>query len=118
MYKMLNLTKILLKNSINFWGKSPKSKAQLIKKTGLFLVFILAFTPLVLTFGYMISGAYDLLIPVGQEGVLLSLSLSLVSMMIFFFGIFYVISVFYFTKDIEYLLPLPLRPWEIIGAKF
>ncbi|MEL7566265.1 MAG: hypothetical protein AAGU27_15460 [Dehalobacterium sp.] len=118
MSKLLMLTKVLIKNSVDIWGKSPKSKAQLIKKVVLFLVFAVAFLPLVLAFGYMVSGAYDLLVPVGQEGALLSLSLSLVSMVIFFFGIFYVISVFYFTKDIEYLLPLPLKPWEILGAKF
>lgn len=118
MNKMLILTKILIKNSVDLWGKSSKSKAQLIKKALLFLVFIMAFAPLVMAFGYMVSGAYDFLAPVGQEGVLLGLSLSMVSMVIFFFGLFYVISVFYFSKDIEYLLPLPLRPWEILGAKF
>jgi len=118
MSKLLMLTKILIKNSVDIWGKPFKNKAQLIKKVVLFLVFALAFVPLVMAFGYMVSGAYDLLVPVGQEGVLLGLSLSLVSMVIFFFGLFYVISVFYFSKDIEFLLPLPLRPWEILGAKF
>ncbi len=40
------------------------------------------------------------------------------SLTIFFFGVFYVISIFYFSKDIENLLPLPLRPSEILAAKF
>jgi ABC-2 type transport system permease protein len=34
------------------------------------------------------------------------------------FGVFYVISAFYFAKDINLLIPMPLRPGEIVVAKF
>lgn len=52
------------------------------------------------------------------ETVIPAIVLALTSFVVFFFGIFYIINTFYFTKDIESLLPLPLRPFEIIGAKF
>ena len=36
----------------------------------------------------------------------------------FFFGLFYVLGVFYFSKDIEFILTLPLQAWQILTAKF
>ncbi|MCX7708484.1 MAG: hypothetical protein N2484_01400 [Clostridia bacterium] len=33
------------------------------------------------------------------------------------FGLFYIISAFYFSKDMDILIPLPLKPHEILGSK-
>jgi len=38
--------------------------------------------------------------------------------MVFIFGIFYVISAFYFSTDMELLVPLPLKPYHILASKF
>ena len=51
-----------------------------------------------------------------QNGV--ELFLHLISSFSFIFGLNVIFSVFYFAGDIENLLPLPLRPSQIIGAKF
>lgn len=51
-----------------------------------------------------------------QNGV--ELFLHLISAFSFVFGLNVIFSVFYFAGDIENLLPLPLRPYQIIGAKF
>lgn len=118
MGNLLVLTKVLLKNTLSFGSQSVKNKARFMKQVFLIIVFIAAFGPVLASFGYMVAGAYDLLAPVAQEGVLLGLSLSLVSVLVFFLSIFSVVSVFYFSQDIENLFPLPLRPWEILGAKF
>ncbi|ATW23420.1 putative ABC transporter permease subunit [Candidatus Formimonas warabiya] len=118
MNKLLVLTKVLLRNSLDSFGKVPKTKKQLGKTIFLAVLLFLAFSPMVAGFGYLIARSYDALAAIGQAGVLLHLSLSVVSMIIFVFGLFYVISIFYFSKDIENLLPLPFRPWQILGAKF
>lgn len=34
------------------------------------------------------------------------------------FGIFYMMGTFYFSKDMSILLPLPIKPYEVIGSKF
>ncbi|MGI6149133.1 MAG: putative ABC transporter permease subunit [Limnochordia bacterium] len=34
-----------------------------------------------------------------------------------FFGVFYVLSAFYFSHDLTLLIPLPFRPWEVLTAK-
>jgi ABC-2 type transport system permease protein len=38
--------------------------------------------------------------------------------MILLFGLYYIISAFYFSKDLEFLIPLPLRPGEVMASKF
>ena len=39
-------------------------------------------------------------------------------LIVFFFGILYVMSKYYFSNDLNILVPLPLSPKEIVGAKF
>lgn len=117
MNKFLVLTKVLLKNgsdSLTFGG----NKKKLTKTAAMWLLLIVAFAPTVFMFTKMISSLYDSLVQVGQEGMVLALGIAGVSFMVFFFGIFYAINTFYFSKDIENLLPLPLRPSQILGAKF
>ncbi|HHX75600.1 MAG TPA: hypothetical protein GX699_11910, partial [Firmicutes bacterium] len=54
----------------------------------------------------------------GQPEMLLTLSLMAVSFIVLFFGIAFVMSTFYFSRDLPLLIPLPLKPGEIVGAKF
>lgn len=35
-----------------------------------------------------------------------------------FFGIFHILSSFYFSKDLDLLVPLPLKPYQVMGSKF
>ncbi|NLO34870.1 MAG: hypothetical protein GX112_00780 [Clostridiaceae bacterium] len=63
------------------------------------------------------AGLYSLLAANGLQDLMIGLYLSMGTVLVFLFGILYVISVFYFTGDIEKLLPLPLQADEIIGAK-
>lgn len=52
----------------------------------------------------------------GQNGI--EMFLQLVSVFSFVFGLNVIFSVFYFSGDIENLLPLPLKPYQIIASKF
>lgn len=54
----------------------------------------------------------------GQPHLALLNGALLVSMAGLFFGFFSVLSAFFFSRDLEVLVPLPLRPWEILLAKF
>ncbi|MBU3092503.1 hypothetical protein KPL35_10485 [Clostridium sp. CF011] len=116
MYKFIALTKVLLKTGTG----SPSSKKDKKKIKGILLglLLVLAFTPMAIGFGEFIFTAYDGLHQIGQEAVILGFGLSIVSVVIFFFGIFYAMSIFYFSMDVENLLPLPFKPWHIMGAKF
>lgn len=54
---------------------------------------------------------------VGQPHLALVNGFLLVAVAGLFFGFFYVLSAFYFSSDLEVLVPLPLRSWEILVTK-
>jgi ABC-2 type transport system permease protein len=66
----------------------------------------------------LIQNIYGVLKPVGQERALLSLGFLAGQLLILIFGIYYVIAAFYFSRDLEFLIPLPLRPAEVMASKF
>ncbi len=118
MSRYIILTRIMLRNFNLLSLKSDTIGKKQIKGILLTIIVIVAFLPMVAGIGTLAYGGYGMLAEIQQEGLILSLGFSVVSMAVFFFGIFYVMSVFYFSKDIESLLPLPLRPSEILAAKF
>jgi ABC-2 type transport system permease protein len=66
----------------------------------------------------LIENVYFVLKPMGQERLLLSFGLLAGQILILLFGIYYVIAAFYFSRDLEFLIPLPLRPGEVMASKF
>ncbi len=82
------------------------------------LVMAVALIPLLSMMIFGIANLMNTLIIIGQEGIVLGLGLAINSVVIFIFGIFYIISSFYFATDVENLLPMPLKPRQIVGAKF
>ncbi len=71
-------------------------------------------------YGYLrlIKELYGLLQPLGQERVILTFGLLAGQFLILLFGLYYVVSAFYFSKDLEMLIPLPLKPFEVMLSKF
>lgn len=112
--KVLKLTKIFLKNSFsNFdakMGVSSKSKGKILLYGFLFLYFA----------GLIIFLSYNLLqglIAIHQETVFIGMILLMIIGLAGVQTIFSSINILYFTKDNEYLLPLPLKPYQIILAR-
>jgi len=116
MSKFLILTKVLLKSS----GESlvQKDKKKLPKTIAFIVLIAIAFIPMIFGFAAMAKASYEELIKINQEGLLLELVISVSNFIIFIFGFFYVLNTFYFSSDIENLLPLPLKPSIILGSKF
>lgn len=81
------------------------------------IVMGFAFIIFAASVGMLALGMYESLAPIGQASALLPLAFGATSAVIFIFGIFYVISVMYHADDIQMLLYLPLRPYQILGAK-
>lgn len=52
----------------------------------------------------------------GKNGIMLFMHL--ISIFSFIFGLNVIFNVFYFSEDVETLLPLPLRPYQIIASRF
>lgn len=106
----------LFKNS-GFFGER-KSKKEDLKLILLVLFIAVGLIPLAYLLFSFISNLYDGLAQFGQQGILLGIGITAGSFIVFIFGIYYVLNVFYFAQDVEFLLPLPLRPWQIVTAKF
>jgi ABC-2 type transport system permease protein len=119
MSKTLVLTKILLKNGGVSVKQSVKSGGMNRNRQVLISLLVLAaFIPMILGIGQFTALVFDTLAMIGQQGIILALALPAAAFIIFFFGIAYIINTFYYSMDIESLLPLPLKPGEILGAKF
>lgn len=115
----LILTKILLKCSLGgnvtkSAGKSKKYRSPL----WLYLLLAICMIPVIMMLFELGKAVYQTLAPMGfsyfvYDFVCLALSVS--TLMI---ALPFVMSVMFLSRDIEYLLPMPLRAWQIAGAKF
>lgn len=113
MRKVFILAKTLLKSSGGLMTNQKKGRRWWVP-----LVLAFAFLALGLSIGMMALGLYEALAPMGAQGVIMPLAMGATSVVIFIFGIFYTVSVMYHADDVPLLLALPLRPWQILGAKF
>lgn len=119
MNKYISLTKVFFKNSSsNFLKDKDGSLSKTIKQLLLYVIIILSLLPLVSMFGAATTSSYDILKPLNQEGIILSAAMSISSAVIFTFGIFFIMSVFYFSSDVDTILVLPVKPWIILMSKF
>jgi ABC-2 type transport system permease protein len=74
---------------------------------------------ILLSFYYLIAGGiYAGGKMLGQPALVLELSLVTVSLVIFIFGISALLGTLYFTQDNLLLAALPLRPFQVLAAKF
>ncbi|WP_160691814.1 hypothetical protein [Clostridium sp. C2-6-12] len=113
MSRLKIITKYFIRNAIDEMFSGSKMKPGLLIALMLFTVSMIS-----LPITFMIVGAYGSFHAANQEGILLSLILSLGSTITFFFGIYTIMNVFYFSEDIEVILPLPFKSSEIVFGKF
>jgi ABC-2 type transport system permease protein len=116
MNKYISLTKVSLKNTSTSLTRGGKGK--LPKTVLIYALIIMSFLPLASMFAGVTATSYGFLKSIHQEGIILSAAMSVSSTVIFAFGIFFVMSVFYFSSDIENLLVLPIKPSVILMSKF
>ncbi len=115
MNKYFVLFKVMLKNTFNIIDTKDKKNIRRI----MFIVFIaIATAPSLVSFGFLTREALFMLLPIQQEGLVLSLLFLALSTVIFFMAIFLVPAIYYFSKDSETLLALPLTPDAIVLSKF
>jgi len=83
-----------------------------------FAFAILSVLPALYGLVLFVRDIYVVLEPLGQQRALLTLAILIAQTFVLLFGLYYVMSAFYFSRDLEFLVPLPLRPFEIIASKF
>jgi len=84
----------------------------------LILLGVAGVVPVLVLYVRLIGDAFDLLRSIGQEKALLTLAVLAGQLIILIFGLFYLIATFYFSRDLEYLVSLPLKPFQVMLSKF
>lgn len=114
--KIAALTKIFLKSS--FQNSKILHTNNKKSKNGMKILYFLLFLYVAGVIGGICYGIISGLIQIQQETVFLGLFFVATAFLFIFQSIFSCMNVFYFSKDIEYVLPWPLSPKEILAAKF
>jgi ABC-2 type transport system permease protein len=118
MLKLINIqVRVGLGLSALAWYRKNKDK-RFWGAIGIVLLVILGLSPLFLLYLRLMQVAYHATAMLGQSEVVLTSALVFSSILVFFFGIAYIMSTFYFSRDLSFLIPLPLLPRDILGAKF
>lgn len=116
MNKIITLTKVFIKNSFqtikteNKSGNSKKSKSMVI-------IYIIAFLYLAGIVGIFSYNLVKNLITINQQQVFIGIILLGIAMFVLVQTLFSAMSLLYYSKDNEYILPLPLKPSQILVAK-
>ncbi|MDY3051974.1 MAG: hypothetical protein SOR89_02155 [Ndongobacter sp.] len=106
-------------SGMSFLGR--KKKAGLFSKFGYgakLLFFALIFTPMIFSVGYMAYRTMALLAPLRLDPALVSAIQVGGMVLILLTAVVAVPSVYYFSGDLDHYLSMPLRPREILAAKF
>ncbi|MCI9525253.1 MAG: hypothetical protein HFF01_09565 [Erysipelotrichaceae bacterium] len=114
MRKYIALTKALLKNGMGMSDGKSKKFYQVF----LYVVLLISLVPISGALYFLIDEALPTYSMIDQEASLLGGMMFMSCFLIFFFSLFSIPSIFYFSRDNDNLLSLPLSSTTIIGAKF
>jgi len=84
----------------------------------LILMGLAGLVPVLIYYLKGIRFTYGLLAPLGHQAALLTFAILMGQFLIIVFGFYYVLSAFYFSRDLELLVPLPVTPAQVLLAKF
>lgn len=122
MKKILSLLRVMLRTfDFNMSFVSSKKKARGKKSRGWIVLVILlgvSILPMAIGAGVLLSKLFDALSLMNMQQLIVSAITSAAAMVIFVFGIANIIAVFYYANDVERYLSLPVKPTEILVAKF
>ena len=103
-------------------GVEPSSKEKKYNRIFYYVMSMIAvfgiMLPMAFFVGVILYSMTNALSSFGTQENAIELFLHLIAVFSFIFGMNVIFSVFYFSGDIENLLPLPLKPYQIIGSKF
>lgn len=120
MRKFLTLLKIQL--NLNFGISALKYRFTKEKKKRwepilVALAIIIGICPLIALYSIMMLGVFNTGLTLNQPEIVLTVSFLLGQIIVLIFGIFYVMGTLYFANDMNILVPLPLKPYEVLGSK-
>lgn len=119
MNKLISLIKTDL--NITFGISSLKYSIRNKKKRWTYVIIAVALLSLIPSYVMMIQvlkHLYSAFRQIGQQSYFLMMGIMISQFMVFFLGLLYTMGKYYFSRDFEQLLPLPIRPSIILGSRF
>lgn len=116
MNSYLTLTKTFIA-AIGMSKAQDKRRKIMIIILSLFAVFGVLL-PVAIAVGVLVKLMTETLMPIGCEALGIQLMFHIICLFTVIFGINVIFNEFYFSNDIEYLLPWPLRAYQIVASKF
>lgn len=116
MNRYLTLTKTFIA-AISMSEPQDKRRKIMIIILSLFGVFGVLL-PVTIAMGILVKLMTETLQPIGCESLGIQLMFHVICLFTLIFGINVIFNEFYFSNDIEYLLPWPLRAYHIVASKF
>ena len=115
--KVVALTKVFFKNSFQNMETAGGSKNKTNSKSMMMILYAIVFLYLAGIVGFFSYNLVQGLIEIQQEEIFLGLILLAIGVFVLIQTIFSAISLLYYSKDNEYILPLPIKPSQIVMAK-
>lgn len=116
MDKIILLTKIFTKSSVQSLTENNKN-ANKKQKLSTMLVYIIALAYLAVVVGGLSYSLVENLKELGQERMFIGVVFLIIGVIALIQTIFSAMSLMYYSKDNEYILPLPIKPKQIVIAK-
>ena len=113
--KVLSLSKVIFKNS--FQNMETAKEVNNKKSKSMIILYIFAFLYLAGIVGGFSNSLISELLKIHQEKMFLGVILLGIAGFVLIQTIFSAINLLYYSKDNEYILPLPLKPSQIVIAK-
>ena len=110
--KIISLSKVLCKEyfeKLPMFNSKNSKQSKLFKAMGIISVFAL---------GYLAYNIIDFLQKTGQPQIFLNIYLLIAAIIIIYQQILASINIYYFSKDLEDILPLPIKPMELLISRF
>lgn len=98
-----------------YWFNDRK---KFLTSIGIMALIVASIGPLFYLYSIFVLETFAAAAPLGQTEVVLTSALVLTAFLIAMLNLGFVLSVFYYSRDLALLVSLPLRPGEILASKF
>lgn len=116
MNNFFKLVKILIKTTELTTEEKKRSKVFYIILGVVAVCCIMI--PAAIIVGVITYALTTAMVSMGGDNQGLQLVLHIISLFTFVFGLNVIFNVFYFSEDLQHLMPLPIKPSVLVGAKF
>jgi ABC-2 type transport system permease protein len=98
-----------------YWAKRDR---KIWSSLGIIALIVLGILPIFSLYIVVLNATFDAAVVLGQQQVVLTMAVVFSTVLVFFLGIVFVASTFFFSDDLPFLMSLPVKPQVVLGAKF